>query len=215
MIDPHSHILYRVDDGAESISESARMLQTASELGITMIMATPHVRVYPYDVETARERHRELIPIAKKNGINLQLGFEVHWDSLYQMRPEEYADFCFQRTSTMLVEFSLQSEALPQNHHDMIYKLQRAGVDILIAHPERYQFVQKDPTLIERWQDMGCRLQLDANCLLSSFESGSKKAARRFLKQNAYEFVASDAHSAVDYEEFGRAVQWIRKNMVD
>lgn len=42
IIDTHSHILPEVDDGAQNIEETRRMLQIAYDEGIRYIIATPH-----------------------------------------------------------------------------------------------------------------------------------------------------------------------------
>ena len=42
MTDIHCHLLFGVDDGPETMEESARMLRYAKEQGIRRIIATPH-----------------------------------------------------------------------------------------------------------------------------------------------------------------------------
>ena len=54
MIDIHTHLLYDVDDGAESLQESLDMLKYAKEQGVDAIILTPHYRhgMFPYQKET-------------------------------------------------------------------------------------------------------------------------------------------------------------------
>ena len=42
MIDIHSHIIYGIDDGSESIEMSLEMLRLAAAAGTTDIVASPH-----------------------------------------------------------------------------------------------------------------------------------------------------------------------------
>ena len=42
MIDFHSHIIYDVDDGAETIEKSVKILEKAQEAGFESIVLTPH-----------------------------------------------------------------------------------------------------------------------------------------------------------------------------
>lgn len=42
MLDIHSHILPKMDDGSSSVEESLKLLRTSAEQGITEIAATPH-----------------------------------------------------------------------------------------------------------------------------------------------------------------------------
>ena len=42
MIDMHSHVLFGVDDGPETIEDTLRILEKAAAEGITDMIATPH-----------------------------------------------------------------------------------------------------------------------------------------------------------------------------
>ena len=42
LVDFHSHILPRMDDGSSSVDQSIRMLQMEKEQGIGAVVATPH-----------------------------------------------------------------------------------------------------------------------------------------------------------------------------
>ena len=44
MIDIHSHILYGIDDGSKSLSESINIIKKAISNGYTDIILTPHYR---------------------------------------------------------------------------------------------------------------------------------------------------------------------------
>lgn len=211
MVDMHSHILFGVDDGARDLSESRRMLAAARAVGVDKIIATPHARSDSFDYQLVNERYCELREIAEEKGIVLRLGFEVHWNFLLSLDESEYLNFCLANTRQMLLEFSMSASELPQNHDQMIYRLQRSEINIIIAHPERYRFVQKDYSIIERWTDMGCRLQLDAICLLKSRGPKCKATARKLFDAEMYHYAASDAHCVEDYEAFGKACDWIDK----
>ena len=111
----------------------------------------------------------------------------------------------------MLLEFSLSADELPQGHDQMIYRLQRCGIQIIIAHPERYPFVQARPSIAERWRDMGCHLQLDVICLIRASSLRCKYTARKLLKADVYDYMASDAHCPEDYALYRKALEWAEK----
>lgn len=211
MTDTHCHILYGLDDGARDFEESKQMLHAAVEAGIDEIVATPHVRRLPFDRALAVERLHELRPFADALGIFITLGFEVHWNVLLALDEASFSEYCFLDRDVMLLEFSLSAEDAPQGHEQMIYRLQRSGLSVMIAHPERYPFVQRDLQQAERWHDMGCELQLDAICLKQDYEAGSKRAARALFSSGQADYFASDAHCAADYKRFSKALKWIEK----
>ena len=212
MVDIHSHIIFGVDDGARDIKETTNMLIAAKQAGVTQIVATPHARVETFDRNKVIENYLIARAIADENGINLKLGCEVHWNYALMLSQDRFLDYCTKNTNKMLIEFSIMDEELPQNHDSMIYRLQRAGIEIIIAHPERYRFLQKDFSCIYRWVDLGCKLQLDANCLIRGSEPRSKNTARKLYKLECYDYVASDAHCADDYTLFEESIKWIKKN---
>ena len=212
MTDIHSHILYGLDDGARDAEESRRMLAAASGMGVTHIIATPHVRHADFDLDRAYRRHEEVQAMAEPFGIRVDLGFELHWNALVSLEETAARGFSFQDTDHILLEFSLSAPELPLEHDQAIYRLQRAGLNVIIAHPERYRFVQRRSSTVERWRDMGCELQLDAICLLRAYEPRSKSTARRLYKAGMYDYLASDAHCAEDYVRFDKALKWAQRH---
>ena len=210
MIDIHSHIIFNVDDGARDLSESTQMIVAAKNAGITQIIATPHARAEVFDRNRIYENFRLLRDTAREKGLVLKLGYEVHWNYLLMIDRDRYLDYCTENTNRLLLEFSLADTELPQNHDQMIYRLQRAGIDIIVAHPERYRFVQKDFSHVKRWIDFGCKLQLDANCIVNAYDFRSKSMAKKLLRLGYYDYVASDAHCVDDYLDFARAIQLIK-----
>jgi len=81
MIDLHSHILFQIDDGADSIEESLSLIREAVDYGVTDIVLTPHFILGSYD--TNNEEKWKLFSLLKKEvekeniPIRLYLGNEV------------------------------------------------------------------------------------------------------------------------------------------
>ena len=211
MTDIHSHILYGLDDGSPDLRTSKKMLSAARAAGVDRIIATPHVRTLPFDFSAAYQTFDVVREAAQQQGIQLELGFEVHWNALLTFDEQSYRKLCFENTRNILIEFSLSADALPDGHTRMIYRLQRSGLNVIIAHPERYRFVQDDRSMADFWHDMGCSLQLDAICLLRGYERKSKPTARKLFKADAYDYIASDAHCPEDYALFAKAMEWVER----
>ena len=59
MIDIHSHILYGIDDGAQSLEESVEMCRDAYENGCDTLVLTPHFFDFKHLHEFTKERDRK------------------------------------------------------------------------------------------------------------------------------------------------------------
>src|SRR5258708_3077617 len=81
MVDIHSHILPKLDDGSTSLEESIAMVRMAVESGTTAMVATPHASSrFQFDFDAVREKASELranIPeIAISTGCDFHLSFD-------------------------------------------------------------------------------------------------------------------------------------------
>lgn len=200
-IDIHNHIVFDVDDGARDFDESKKMLETARRLGITTIVTTPHCCGRRFDYDKVKDHFAEVKAHADTLGLDLRLGFEVHVNSLIDFGLENVQRFCTEGTKQLLLEFS---NAAPPVHEDhLITSLLQQGFEVIIAHPERYRVVQQSISRAEYWQALGCKLQVDGLSLLKGFLDKERKCAQALLKADLVDFIASDAHSAQDYEDYG------------
>ena len=76
MIDMHNHVLYGVDDGAQSIEDSVEMLFKAKEVGFSGVVLTPHYMCYQNftsPVAENKKRYEALKKILERAGLELDL----------------------------------------------------------------------------------------------------------------------------------------------
>ena len=66
----------------------------------------------------------------------------------------------------------------------------------MIAHPERYSCVQRDPMVVNEWYRMGCLFQVNRGSLLGRFGRREQRMAVELVDRGFATVVASDAHSA-------------------
>ena len=67
----------------------------------------------------------------------------------------------------------------------------------VVAHPERYLYVQEDPCLLNLWVDIGCLLQLNRGSLMGRFSETAQMLALAMVDRGFACTVASDAHTSV------------------
>ncbi len=206
MIDIHSHILFGVDDGSKSFEESVEMLKEAKKIGFDTIVATPHVMRAHYDKSLVEESMRQLRPVAEEMGIRLVQGFEYNLFALSDDGIEGAMQYCTEGENVILVEF--KTGTFPANWERIIIGFQREGVNIVVAHPERYAEARNDLDEIKRTAEMRCTFQVDLISMLNrGLRDPEKKCVKRLLKNGLVRWMASDAHSAQDYRNFGKAYE--------
>ncbi len=199
MIDLHCHILPGVDDGAASDEESLAMARLAVESGVTAIAATPHCNLpggpKNYADAALRDRFLHLHRLLVREGIPLRLytGAEVY------ATPEVPALLRDRRLLTLggsrylLIEFGFDE---PRSFVERtLGAVADAGLTPVAAHPERYYFLQDDPTPLRDWAARGWAIQLNKGSLFGLFGRGAGRAAQWCMREGCVHLIGSDAHS--------------------
>lgn len=193
MIDLHSHILPELDDGAQSLRESLAMARMAVDSGVTAMAATPHcIDDRTREVRAAWELMQEAL---HESGIPLKVfaGMEIFGTEDTARMLQEGRLLTLNGSRYPLIEFSFQSSGEEETW--ILRGLCRAGLRPIVAHPERYAYVQSDPEILNRWCRMGCLLQVNRGSLLGRFGSQAQALAMELVERNFAAIVASDAHS--------------------
>ena len=114
---------------------------------------------------------------------------------------------CFQDSKTLLLELSTHATKRDFEEYEReIYELQGMGLDVIIAHPERYKAIQEDTSIAERLVSCGCVLQASADFIRGGRMGKERKPAQRLFEAGLYTYIASDAHCVEHYEAFSEAV---------
>ena len=199
MVDIHCHILPDFDDGSSGIEESLEMARMAYRSGVTDIAATSHFMGTMEGLERLplmRQRHTDLVLQIRKADIPIRLhpGAEI-------LCVEETAGLAKKKllptigsTDYFLTEFYFDEDLRFMD--DMLYRLSAAGYIPVVAHPERYDAINQDPLILDRWFRRGYVLQLNKGSILGAFGRRAESAAHLILKAGLAHVVASDAHSA-------------------
>ena len=194
MIDLHSHILPELDDGAQNLAESLSMARMAVDSGITVMVATPHC-VHGRTQEVL-DSWQLLCQALRENEIPLRLlpGMEIFGTADTVRMLKEKQLLTLNGSKYPLVEFGFQSTG---DEETMILRsLCKAGYRPVVAHPERYSYVQRNPRMINQWFRMGCLLQVNRGSLLGRFGRQAQAMAVELVERGFATVVATDAHSA-------------------
>lgn len=204
MIDMHCHSLYGVDDGAQTIEDSVRMLETAASVGFTEVVLTPHYMPYgPWQAPlcTVKKNADILKRVVDKAGIPIKLHLATEIQYEYQIPAQmcgdvykSFADSCYFMIETQRKGAS--SEALMR----CIKKFGAMGFGTILAHPERYDFVQEDPDILSELVKKGCIIQCNYLSLSGYYGKQTEDCVCALLRKKLVHTMGSDAHQAEGYE---------------
>ncbi len=200
-VDPHSHVVPGVDDGARTMDEALGMVAQARATGTRILFATPHV--CPGLWLTRRRqalierRFAELVERAP-GGIELRLGYEVT-PAIARLRAgDDLERLTLQGTNVLLIDGPQRSPWHGDAHLlRLVRRAVRLGLAPLVAHPERRVGWPgpPDPDIALRLREAGALIQVDTSGL-SGQDAGPAGAedARRLIAAGLVDALGSDAH---------------------
>ena len=196
MIDLHCHIIPGVDDGSQDIAQSIQMAREASLAGFTTLCCTPHY--YEGQYVTKRNDILQILDNLKQelhnNNINLELkiGNELFvTDSVTQLINNKIIS-TLNDSKYLLMELPLNNEIM--NLDNIIFDIQNLGLTLILAHPERYRCVKKDPNYVYNLINRGVLFQGNYASLIGKYGEDAKYTLEILLKHNMIHFLSSDTH---------------------
>lgn len=193
MTDYHSHLLPGVDDGVKTVEESLQILAQYEELGIKAVWLTPHIMEdIPNATRHLKTRFHELTSLYKGT-VRLNLAAEYMLDNLFAKRLEEDDLLPIEKEGKrfLLVETSYFNP--PLELEATLKRIQARGYYPLLAHPERYEYMNKKD--YRALKDMDIYFQLNLSALGEMYGGRVKAKAEMLLKGQMYDFVGMDVHS--------------------
>jgi len=214
MIDFHTHILPNIDDGSRSIDETFNLIEEAKKAGFDEIVLTPHYMEGYYETDVA-EREAWLDAISKNLFIKnydgkLYLGNEIYMTSHIIDLLENAKASTINNTSYVLFELPLNAE--PLNLYDVIYEMQQYKIMPILAHPERYSFVRKEPELLYDLAQKGVLFQSNFGSIIGQYGNSAKAFVKKMFENNYVHFLGTDVHRQnTIYKNIPECLMEIRK----
>lgn len=193
MIDIHTHILPTLDDGSSCVEHSLNMVNECVKQGVTDVILTPHYRK-PFihratSVQACFDQFKEIVE-QQNIPINLYLGQELYVNANIKNLLRSKKVFTLNHTKYILLEFDYNEE---QEIAEIVYELKHAGYMPIVAHAERYTYV--DLEIAKEIKDSGGLIQINAQAIAGVTDRRKKKIAKQLLKNGLVDFVASDLHN--------------------
>ncbi|MBA3275568.1 MAG: hypothetical protein H0T72_07220 [Chloroflexia bacterium] len=220
MIDLHLHLLPEIDDGSSSLQMSRAMLESLARQGVTRVVATPHLMQPLTDDyhHLALSLLDQIRPLAATHGVSVDLGYEHLLAPGLAARLHAGEPSNMAGGSAVLVE--LPFVGWPWHAESSLFALRVAGFTPILAHPERYLEVQKQPELALVAGEQGTVLQLTSGSFTGVYGKAVERSARHLLaaaiERDIPVVLASDAHSdGHRLSSVPEGLQWIRRKVED
>jgi len=193
--DMHSHILPGIDDGAKTLSDSLILAQRFKSLGFRKLVATPHIMA-DYFRNTPATVHKALDALREgllQNNIDLEVdaAAEYYLDETFENKIQKKEVLTFGKNFLL---FELSYINAPHNLFEVIKKIQDAGYQPVLAHPERYPYYYNSIESHQQIRETGCFLQLNTISLTGYYGKNSKQTAEELIDNYCVDFLGTDMH---------------------
>lgn len=210
--DMHSHFIPAIDDGATSLEESISMIKVLYELGYKKIITTPHVMsdFYKNTSETILGGLELVRAELQKQNISVEIEAAAEYYLGYDFEEKIKAGSLLTFSDNYILVETSFIEA-PPNFKELIFQLQLEGYKVILAHPERYSFMN-----MEDYEDLQSRsvfMQLNLLSLIGHYGADVQKKADIMIEQGLISFVGTDCHNmghATIYEKCQTTKAWHR-----
>ena len=212
MIDFHSHILPKVDDGSQSIEESLEMLRRSYRQGVDTVFLTSHFYAYEDNLNSFLKRRDSAYAALTKAVSNsgesmprLLRGAEIlYFPGL--SNASEIACLALEDTKCLLVE-----PPWDEWNSDILDDIEEAGERFrlipIIAHIDRYMEIFGDWTIADQIFQRKMLAQVNASFLSSPDTSDF---AMELMNRGRFQLIGSDAHNLTSRPpSIGKAVRRI------
>ena len=204
LTDWHCHLLPGVDDGVPTVEETLQVLSSYEREGIREVWLTPHIMEdVPNTPASLRARYTEL-QAAYQGPITLHLAAEHMLDSLFEERLRQGDLLPLGKEGRhLLVETSYFRP--PYGLHNILLRIKAKGYVPVLAHPERYLYMDKEE--YEGLKQLGVAFQLNLPSLVGAYGPEARRKAKWLLENRYYQFSGTDTHRLSAWESVIRQKQ--------
>lgn len=193
--DYHCHILPGVDDGFKSQEDSLAVLGRYEAAGVRTVWFTPHIMEDIPNMTSSLRQALTSLQLAYRGSISLKLASENMLDSLFEERLAA-KDLLPLDGRRLLVETSYFNP--PMDLDGILERIRLAGYFPMLAHPERYMYMdQKD---YARLRSRGVLFQLNLPSLSGSYGPEVQAKAFKLLSDGMYDICGTDLHRISSFE---------------
>ena len=197
--DMHCHLIPAVDDGSKCTEESIECLRTLQDVGYKKVFITPHFQHprFPNQEDDIVKRYEQLLRDAEAAGITIEIAGiagEYRIDGGFKARLEN-PRFLQVADKYLLTELSLHQQMMGAD--ELIFEMQMNGSEIILAHPERYPYLNIDGTRMEQLLNQGVLMQVNVLSLGGFYGDEARRRAFAMIERGWVSFLGTDTHNSL------------------
>lgn len=194
--DMHSHLLPGIDDGAPDMETSLQLIKGMAAVGYSKLITTPHVMwdMYKNTREIILDKLELVRTAVKAEGMNIEINAAAEYflDDYVAGLLKNKKPLLTVSGKMVLVEFSLAQPSMSLK--DILFEMQMKGYQPIIAHPERYIYLERNKEFYEELKNIGCLFQLNLLSLTNHYGKSVNSLAQYLIKKDYYDLVGTDLH---------------------
>ncbi len=201
-VDSHCHILPGLDDGPKDEQTSIAIAHLLFELGVRTVVATPHVisDLYPNTSKQILASVAQVTALFKAVRIPLKViaGAEYYVERKLLDQISDGDVLAWGEERYVLFEAPVERE--PLLLEQVIFNLKSAGYTPLLAHAERYRFLQNNPERVDELRRLGVRFQVNHPSFHLPKVSRNGELARWLFIKGYVDQFGTDIHRATSHD---------------
>lgn len=195
--DIHSHLLPGLDDGVQNLEEAETVIQRFLQAGYRKLITTPHIMSDTYKNTPAgiRAKLSELKSYLQTKHITIEIeaAAEYYLDEAFMKSLEQHEELLTFGKRYLLFETNFMTE--PLNLKEFIFMATTKGYQVVLAHPERYVYLQQDLLKAEDLLNRGVLFQVNTSSLSGYYSREAQRTAFKLIDRGWVHFLGSDCHS--------------------
>ena len=199
----HSHLIPGIDDGSPDMPTSLALISGMMQLGYTKLITTPHILgdMYRNDREGILKKLEALRAAVKETGITIEINAAAEYflDDHVAGLLRKNEPLLTISGNMVLVEFSMAHPSMSLK--DILFDMQMQGYQPVIAHPERYIYLERNKEFYEELKDIGCLFQLNLLSLGNYYGKSVHNLTQHLVKKGYYNLIGTDLHNLHQLEE--------------
>lgn len=193
----HSHLLPALDDGVQSFEDSLAIIRQMMSFGYSKIITTPHVisDSYRNSPETILPKLDELKTFLRNQNVQIEIeaAAEYYLDEALMHKMSNNEPLLTFGKKLLLFETNFLNE--PMFLKEFIFSAATKGYRLVLAHPERYVYMQHDISKAQDLLDRGVLFQINLISLTGYYSKEARALAEKLISKGQVHFLGTDCHT--------------------